>query len=128
MTLDHLVFRVACKRPASGLKCDGMDINDTYTVMQEAIEKVRSERAPMLVEAVTYRFAGHSMADPEEYRTKEQVEHWRERDPIKHFAEQLEADLEELDERVTARIDEAVQFAEDSDFPPPDSIYEHLYV
>src|SRR3954453_8719935 len=112
----------------AGLRCDGMDINDTYTVMQEAIEKVRSERTPILVEAVTYRFRGHSMADPEEYRTKEQVEHWRERDPVKHFAEQLDADLDELDGRVTKRIDDAVQFAEDSDFPPPESIYENLYV
>jgi pyruvate dehydrogenase E1 component alpha subunit len=112
-----------------GLKCDGMDVSDTFTVLSEAIERVRSERTPLLVEAVTYRFAGHSMADPEEYRTKEDVKEWREKhDPIKTFAEQVDADLDELDERVTGRIDAAVEFAEESDFPPPESIYEHLYV
>ena len=51
----------------------------------EAVERVREERRPLLVEAVTYRFRGHSMADPEQYRTKEEVAHWRERDPIPAF-------------------------------------------
>ena len=54
-----------------GLRCDGMDVGDTYEVLSEAIEKVRADRTPILVEAMTYRFAGHSMADPEEYREKE---------------------------------------------------------
>src|SRR5215203_5011571 len=71
-----------------GMRCDGMDVLDTHKVMSEAIERVRAERAPILVEAVTYRFAGHSMADPEEYRSKEQVEEWRKKDPITTFAEQ----------------------------------------
>src|SRR4030095_1417292 len=99
--------------------------------MSEAIEKVRADRTPLLVEAVTYRFAGHSMADPEEYRTKEQVEHWRERDPIPAYAVKLELDeeaFEALSEAAEARIDEAVEFAEESDFPTPESIYDHLYV
>jgi pyruvate dehydrogenase E1 component alpha subunit len=112
-----------------GLRCDGMDVADTYEVMTEAIDRVRSERTPVLVEAVTYRFRGHSMADPEEYRSKEQVEEWRKRDPIKNFASKLDdVDLDALDEEVTARIDEAVKFADGSDFPPPESIYDHVYV
>src|SRR3954470_6118303 len=112
-----------------GLRCDGMDVGDTYEVMSEAIEKVRSERAPLLVEAMTYRFRGHSMADPEEYRSKEQVEEWRKRDPIKNFAAKLDdVDLDALAEQVTQRIDEAVEFADESDFPLPDSLYEHIYV
>jgi pyruvate dehydrogenase E1 component alpha subunit len=114
-----------------GLRCDGMDVVDTYEVMSEAIERVRGERSPLLVEALTYRFRGHSMADPEEYRTKEQVEDWRKKDPIPSYAERLELSEEEvqkLDEAATARIDEAVAFAEESDFPPPESIYEHIYV
>ena len=81
---------------------------------------MRGERTPLLVEAVTYRFAGHSMADPEEYRDKEQVEQWRERDPIPAYAAKLELGedaLKELDEAAVARIDEAVEFAEASDFP-----------
>jgi pyruvate dehydrogenase E1 component alpha subunit len=112
-----------------GMRCDGMDVGDTYEVMKEAIEKVRSERTPILVEAVTYRFRGHSMADPEEYRSKEQVEEWRKRDPIKSFADKLDdVDLDALDEEATKLIDEAVEFADESDFPPPESLYDHVYV
>src|SRR3954453_10300172 len=90
-----------------GLRCDGMDVVDTYEVLHEAIERVRSERMPVLVEALTYRFRGHSMADPEQYRTKEQVQEWRERDPIPAYAAKLElgeADLKALDEAAVARI------------------------
>ena len=55
------------------MRCDGMDVLDTHAVVCEAVERVREERRPLLVEAVTYRFRGHSMADPEQYRTKEEV-------------------------------------------------------
>ena len=65
-----------------GMRCDGMDVLDTYDVTTEALRIAREERRPVLVEAITYRFRGHSMADPEEYRTKEQVDEWRKRDPI----------------------------------------------
>jgi len=114
-----------------GLRCDGMDVVDTHAVLREAIEKVRSDRRPLLVEALTYRFRGHSAADPEEYRTKEQVAEWRKRDPIPTFAERLELDkddVDELDKAAVERIDEAVSFADSSDFPPPESIYDHVYV
>ena len=55
------------------MRCDGMDVLDTRRVIAEAVERARAERRPVLVEAITYRFRGHSMADPEEYRTKEQA-------------------------------------------------------
>ena len=73
-----------------GTRCDGMDVLDVHKCVAEALRCAREERKPKLVEAVTYRYRGHSMADPEEYRTKEEVEEWRERDPIKAFAERLE--------------------------------------
>src|SRR6478609_1154709 len=118
-----------------GMRCDGMDVVDTHAVTTEALRRAREERQPVLVEAITYRFRGHSMADPEEYRSKEQVEEWRKRDPINAFAQRLlddewldEGDPEKLDEEATARIDEAVAFADSSDFPPPESLYDHIYV
>ena len=92
------------------------------------LEKARSERRPLLVEAVTYRYRGHSMADPEEYRSKDQVKEWREKDPIPNFAERLDVNVHELDKAVIERIDEAVSFADDSAFPPPESLYDHVYV
>jgi pyruvate dehydrogenase E1 component alpha subunit len=118
-----------------GMRCDGMDVVETFHVMREAIRRAREDRQPVLVEAVTYRFRGHSMADPEEYRSKEQVAEWRKRDPIATFAERLEGEGvledgegERLDRRAVKRIDEAVAFADGSGFPPPESLYDHIYV
>jgi pyruvate dehydrogenase E1 component alpha subunit len=118
-----------------GVECDGMDVMDTYKVTCQAIERAREERQPILVEAETYRFRGHSMADPEEYRDKEQVEEWRKKDPIETFAKKLEdegildeGEREKMDEEVVAEIDKAVQFADESDFPTPESLYDHIYV
>lgn len=118
-----------------GTRCDGMDVVETYEVMKDAIEKVRADRRPILVEAVTYRFRGHSMADPEEYRTKEQVAQWRKRDPITVYSDRLEkekvidnAAAQELDEQAIKRIDAAVEFADQSPFPSPESLYDDVYV
>jgi pyruvate dehydrogenase E1 component alpha subunit len=118
-----------------GMRCDGMDVLDVHKVVSEAIEKARNDRQPMLVEAVTYRYRGHSMADPEEYREKEEVEEWRRRDPIQIFAERLveedvlsQEDVEKMDAEAIATIDEAVKFADKSPFPELDSLYDDIYV
>jgi pyruvate dehydrogenase E1 component alpha subunit len=118
-----------------GMRCDGMDVLETHTVLAEAVERVRAERRPLLVEAVTYRFRGHSMADPEQYRTKEEVAQWRERDPIATFGARLlgegvldEAERERLDADAVAAVDAAVEFAEASPFPAPESLYDDVYV
>src|SRR6187455_1122710 len=103
-----------------GSQCDGMNVLDTHTVVSEALKCAREERRPQLVEAVTYRFRGHSMADPEEYRTKDEVEEWRERDPIQAFAKRLQDEdvvtkdqFEELDEKAIETVDEAVRSADE---------------
>ena len=118
-----------------GVRCDGMDVAETYETVSEALRAAREERRPTLVEAVTYRFRGHSMADPEEYRTKEQVEEWRRRDPIEVFGSRLvEAGVLEEDERsrldreATEEVDRAVEFADASPFPAPESLYDDVYV
>jgi pyruvate dehydrogenase E1 component alpha subunit len=118
-----------------GMRCDGMDVLDTHAVLCEAVARVREQRRPLLVEAVTYRFRGHSMADPEQYRSKEEVAHWRERDPIPAFGERLEREgvidedgRRQIDERAIARVDAAVEFAEASPFPAPETLYDDVYV
>jgi len=118
-----------------GMRCDGMDVADTYRVVAEALGRVREDHRPVLVEAVTHRFRGHSMADPEEYRSKEEVAQWRERDPIPAFGALLERagivdgeQRERIDREAIARVDEAVAFAEASPFPKPESLYEDVYV
>jgi pyruvate dehydrogenase E1 component alpha subunit len=112
-----------------------MDALDTYHVTTEALRQAREERRPVLVEAITYRFRGHSMADPEEYRTKEQVEEWRKRDPIVAFGSRLvdagvveDGEPERIDKAVIATVDEAVAFPDRSPFPAPESLYDDIYV
>jgi len=118
-----------------GARCDGMDVLDVHAHTCEALQKAREDRHPQLLEAVTYRFRGHSMADPEEYRSKEQVEEWRRRDPIVGFGKRLAEEKviskkqqKELDEAAIATVDEAVRFADASPLPDLDSLYDDLYV
>ena len=118
-----------------GMRCDGMDVRETYEVVCEAVRRVREDRRPLLVEAVTYRFRGHSMADPEQYRSKEEVAQWRERDPIATFGSLLvregvleQEETERMDAEAMARVDAAVAFADASPFPPPESLYDDVYV
>jgi pyruvate dehydrogenase E1 component alpha subunit len=118
-----------------GISCDGMDVLDVHSVVGEAMRKAREDRQPQLVEAVTYRFRGHSMADPEEYRSKEEVEEWRKRDPINVFKGRLvdegvisDGDFEKLDAKAMERVDEATEFADQSPFPELDSLYDDIYV
>jgi pyruvate dehydrogenase E1 component alpha subunit len=118
-----------------GTRCDGMDVLAVHEAIGEAVRKAREDRQPQLVEALTYRFRGHSMADPEEYRTKEEVEEWRRRDPIATFSRRLaeegvlsEDEVEKLDKEAIQAVDEAVAFADDSPFPELDSLYDDIYV
>jgi pyruvate dehydrogenase E1 component alpha subunit len=117
------------------MECDGMDVLDTFHVTSEALRIAREERRPVLVEAITYRFRGHSMADPEEYRTREQVEEWRKRDPLLQWGDRLVAEgvitdeeRARFDEEAVARVDEAVAFADASPEPAPESLYDDVYV
>ena len=118
-----------------GMRCDGMDVLDAYAVVCEAVRRVREERQPLLVEAVTYRFRGHSMADPEQYRSKEEVAQWRARDPIPAFGELLvregvidESERDRVDAEARERVEAAVEFADRSPFPEADSLYDDVYV
>ena len=118
-----------------GRRCDGMDVLDVHSVVTDALECAREQRKPQLVEAVTYRYRGHSMADPEEYRSKEEVEEWRGRDPIEAFAKRLVSEgvlardeVEKLDQEAIETVDEAQRFADESPFPDLDSLYDEVYV
>jgi len=118
-----------------GVRVDGMDVVAMRETVAEHIRIAREERQPTMVEAFTYRFRGHSAADPEVYRSKEEVEEWRQKDPVKVFRDRLlaegvlsEADVDELRERIERRVMDAVEFADSSPEPPLESLYDHLYV
>ena len=112
----------------------------TYAVLEmreatrQAITRARKERLPFFIEAKTYRFRGHSMADPARYRTKEEVQRWMERDPIQVLGRRIvtlgianDEQLAALDEEAKEQVRDAVEFAEQSPFPAPESLYECVY-
>jgi len=115
---------------------DGMDVLSMRQTIMEAVERARREKTPTLVEARCYRFMGHSMSDPVHgvYRTKEEVEEHKARDPIRAFADQLEQEgmltedeLKEIDARVQQEVDDAAEFAESSPEPGPEDLYTDVY-
>lgn len=115
---------------------DGMDVLAVREAMTRAMNYVRDGNGPYFLEALTYRFRGHSMADPELYRSKEEVEEWRRnRDPIARFSNYLTAngyataeELAAIEQEVEAEVEEAVRFAEESPEPPLESVTEYVYV
>ncbi len=113
---------------------DGMDVEAVYDLADKCIKEMRKNQRPMFIEAMTYRYRGHSMADPQKYRTKDEVSEWEEKDPINTFGQKLikekvltKKDIEKIDAEVTKEIEEAAQFAEDSPEPDPDDLYTHIY-
>jgi pyruvate dehydrogenase E1 component alpha subunit len=114
---------------------NGMDLLAVRKALEGAIARAREEKQPTLLEAETYRYRGHSMSDPGKYRKKEEIEEMMEHDPILLFSKHLQkkhrvkdGDLEAIDKDVIAQVDDAVQYAEDSPWPSPETLYEDVYV
>ncbi|AFZ56646.1 pyruvate dehydrogenase (acetyl-transferring) E1 component subunit alpha [Anabaena cylindrica FACHB-243] len=117
-----------------GVEVDGMDVLAVRQVAQEAVARARAGEGPTLIEAMTYRFRGHSLADPDELRSKEEKEFWFARDPIKKLAAYLlekkladEAELKGVEKKIQDIIDEAVKFAETSPEPDPSELYRFIF-
>ena len=120
------------KIPATQI--DGMDLIAVREATSFAIDRVRAGNGPVFLEAMTYRYRGHSMADPVNYREMDEVEEWRINDPIDRFktlaiGEGLitTGELEEIDSQVAEEIDEVVRFARESPFPELDDLYKNVY-
>jgi len=118
-----------------GERVDGMDVIAVRDRVAEGVRRAREERLPTLLEAFTYRYRGHSAADPEVYREREEVEEWRERDPIESFAERCveagvlgEREVAEVRSKADEAVEAAVEFADASPEPPLDTLYDKLYV
>ncbi len=124
---------VSLRALAHGMPRDRFDGDDVIKVkrrLTEAVARARETGEPTLVEVVTYRFRGHSMSDPGLYRTKDEVEEWKRRDPLQRSRARLlevgypEKDLEALEADVKAEIEDAVKFAEES--PPADEYFPYV--
>jgi len=112
---------------------DGTDVFAMRSAVHAAVKRAREKQLPTLIEAKTYRYYGHSMADPGLYRTKEQVDEWKVRDPVKAMAAKLDSlNLKDLRESIDNEIEEemidAVKFAEESPFPEPSTALDYTYV
>ncbi len=113
---------------------DGMDVLAVREAVLRGVERARQNYLPTLLEIRTYRFMGHSMSDPGNYRTRAEIEKYQERDPIKLFTESLteqnvidQSAIDEIEKRVRAEVEQSVRFAEESPLPDPKELYTNVY-
>jgi pyruvate dehydrogenase E1 component alpha subunit len=130
----ELVRKAEAYGMKQGPRANGMDVLEMYETVREAMDYARKE-GPILMEALTYRFHGHSMGDPERYRTKDEVRQYEEEnDPIGIFGRRLledhdveQSELDNLDLKAKDEVEAAVEFAQNSDDPAFDSLYDDIY-
>ncbi|SFC96691.1 pyruvate dehydrogenase E1 component alpha subunit [Flexibacter flexilis DSM 6793] len=114
---------------------NGMKVEDIHEAVSRAAERARRGDGPTFLEFRTYRYKGHSMSDPQKYRTKEELEQYKEQDPIEDVRNTIltqnlatEDELNAIDEKVKEVVAESVRFAEESPYPPADEVYKDIYV
>jgi acetoin:2,6-dichlorophenolindophenol oxidoreductase subunit alpha len=117
-----------------GVEVDGQDVLAVHAAAETAIRRAREDGGPTLIECKTYRYVGHHEGDPgTDYRTREEVQHWKQQDPVKLARKRLldsgvdESKLQAIDQEVEQLIDQAVEFAEKSPEPSADSVNEHVF-
>ncbi|WP_205369793.1 pyruvate dehydrogenase (acetyl-transferring) E1 component subunit alpha [Thermoleptolyngbya sp. PKUAC-SCTB121] len=128
------IYKKASVFDMVGVEVDGMDVLAVRAVAQEAVARARAGEGPTLIEALTYRFRGHSLADPDELRSKAEKEFWFARDPIKRLAAHLieqnlatDEELKAIDRKIQATVEDAVQFALESPEPNPADLYKYVF-
>ena len=129
------LYRKACAFDMVGERVDGNDVLAVRDAMSRAVKIAREQHEPVLLEAVSYRFKGHSVIDPDRYRDQDEVSRRRaQEDPLLNYAQRLlhaglinEQGIKELEERVEREVEESVRFAEESPFPPVESLMDYIY-
>ena len=114
---------------------DGMRPETVHEAVKKAAKHIRSGKGPYFLEIKTYRYRGHSVSDPAKYRTKEELNNYKEKDPIgiietKMLSNKIvsQKEIDEINERINAEIEDAMKFADESSFPDPSALYEDNYV
>ena len=117
------------------LSVDAMKCEDSHDAFERAAKHARSGKGPFLLDMKTYRYKGHSMSDPAKYRTKEEVESYKDQDPIAIVRKTIEdnkwmteAEFKKMDQKIKEIVDASVKFAEESPDPEPHELYEDVYV
>ncbi|WP_421874663.1 pyruvate dehydrogenase (acetyl-transferring) E1 component subunit alpha [Marinoscillum sp.] len=129
---DLYVLGEAYEMPSAPV--DAMSVEAVHHAVAEAAERARKGDGPTLLEFRTYRYKGHSMSDPAKYRTKEELEEYKQKDPIEQVRAVIlkkkwatEDELKDLDKKLKAQVQECVDFAEESDWPPASDAYTDVY-
>jgi pyruvate dehydrogenase E1 component alpha subunit len=124
----------ACAYDMAAERIDGMDFFSVREATQRAVTACGSTREPMFLEAFTYRFRGHSMADAGRYRSQDEVREWQRRDPIQLLGRRLEEDgildtrtREDVEKAVDEEVERATRFALESPSPEIDDLYQYVY-
>jgi pyruvate dehydrogenase E1 component alpha subunit len=129
------LYKRACAYRMHGERVDGMDVLAVYQATSRLLAMARDERKPSLLECATYRFRGHSVADPgKSYRSPDEVERWRKRDPVLLIEQRLrkqgvldDASVQEIQTRVEGLVNRAVEEAAAAPDPGEATLYEHMY-
>jgi pyruvate dehydrogenase E1 component alpha subunit len=128
------IIQKACGYGMPAYDVDGMDVLAVKQMVSERLEEIRQGKGPQFLEVCTYRFRGHSMGDPEKYRTKEEVKKFMENGPIDRFQKYLlenkiteKGELDQIDSEVFNEVEEAVEFARESPEPDDAALFEHIY-
>ncbi len=128
------IYKKACAYDMESERIDGMDVVGVIQKTHEVVEKTRRDSQPRFIEAVNYRFKGHSVVDPDKYRSDEEKQKWLKSDPVVLFEHQLEKanvasqeDFRRIREEIEGEVDEVVKFADESPNPPVDELYRFLY-
>jgi len=114
---------------------DGMQPEEVHEALERAAKHIRAGNGPYFLEIKTYRYKGHSVSDPGKYRTKDELNEYKDQDPVKIVEAKMlknkfatEDDIKAIKTKIKAEIEEAVQFAENSPFPDPSDLYEDNYL
>ena len=128
------MYKIAESYNMGTLQVDGMDVIEVRHHVDKALEHLRKGEGPLFLEAKTYRFRGHSMADPSAYRESSEVVQWQEKDPIDNLAKLAiqydifkESDLEKIDKEIQEAVDDAIAFADESDEPDMADLHNNIY-
>ncbi len=128
------MYKIAESYNMGTLQVDGMDVIEVRHHVDKALEHLRKGEGPLFLEAKTYRFRGHSMADPSAYRESSEVVQWQEKDPIDNLAKLAiqydifkESDLEKIDKEIQETVDDAIAFADESDEPDMADLHNNIY-
>ena len=129
------IYKLADAYDMPGDTVDGMDPEAVHEAVTRAVKRARAGEGPTLLEMKTYRYKGHSMSDPQKYRTKEEVEEYKDRDPVETSKARLleyfkvsEEEIETINERVRVEVEECVKFAEESPWPSDDELLKDVYI